>query len=43
MEFRRNKETGLLEAWEDGHKISEVITMGDDIREDDEDGINRDS
>lgn len=29
IEFKRNEETGILEAWEDGEKIGEVITMGD--------------
>ena len=31
IEFKRNKETGVLEAWKDGKKIGEVITMGDEI------------
>lgn len=31
IEFRRNKETGILEVWKDGKKIGEIITMGDDI------------
>lgn len=31
MEFIRNKETGILEVWENGEKIGEVITMGDEI------------
>ena len=30
-EFKRNKETGILEVWEDGKKIGEVDTMGDFI------------
>ena len=29
IEFKRNAETGILEAWENGKKIGEVITMGD--------------
>ncbi len=29
MGFIRNKETGLLELWEDGRKVGEVITMED--------------
>lgn len=29
MELVRNKDTGILEAWEKGRKIGEVITMGD--------------
>lgn len=31
IEFRRNKETGILEIWKDGKKIGEIITMGDEI------------
>lgn len=31
MEFIRNKETGILEAWKDDKKIGEIITMGDEI------------
>lgn len=26
----RNKETGILEVWENGKKIDEVIAMGDE-------------
>lgn len=33
MEFIRNEETGILEIWENGKKIGELITMGDDINE----------
>lgn len=33
IEFIRNKETGILEVWEDGKKIGEVSTMGDETRE----------
>lgn len=29
MEYKRNKETGILEIWQNGKKIGEVITMGD--------------
>lgn len=32
IEFRRNKETGILEVWKDGKKIGEVITMGDEVK-----------
>lgn len=32
VEFKRNKETGILEVWKDGVKIGEVITMGDDVK-----------
>lgn len=31
MEFKRNKRTGILEAWKDGKKIGEILTMGDMI------------
>ena len=31
IEFKRNKETGILEAWKDGEKVGEVITMGDEV------------
>lgn len=30
MELVRNKETGIVEAWESGVKIGEIITMGDE-------------
>lgn len=30
-EFIRNKETGILEVWENGKKVGEIITMGDEI------------
>lgn len=30
-EFRRNKETGIVEVWENGEKIDEVYTMGNEI------------
>lgn len=33
MEFVRNKETGMIEVWDNGKKIGEVITMGDDVNE----------
>lgn len=33
QEFVRNKETGVLEAWKDGEKICDVVTMGDQIDE----------
>lgn len=29
IEFKRNPETGILEAWKNGKKIGEIITMGD--------------
>jgi hypothetical protein len=30
-EFKRNKETGILEVWRDGKKVGEIVTMGDEI------------
>lgn len=33
MKFIRNKETGILEVFDDkGNKIGEVRTMGDDVK-----------
>ncbi len=32
IEFRRNKETGILEAWKDGKLIGSIITMGDEVK-----------
>lgn len=32
IEFKRNKETGIVEAWKDGKKIGEVVTMGDEVK-----------
>ena len=31
IEFKRNPETGIMEAYQDGRKIGEVHTMGDDL------------
>lgn len=31
IEFKRNKQTGELEAWKNGKKVGDIITMGDDI------------
>lgn len=31
VEFKRNKETGILEVWEGGKKVGAVITMGDEV------------
>ena len=31
IEFRRNKETGILEVWKDGKYVGNIITMGDEI------------
>ena len=36
VEFKRNKETGILETWKDGKKIGSVITMGDEIMHNEE-------
>ena len=33
IEFKRNKETGILEVWKDGKYVGDVITMGDEINE----------
>lgn len=30
-EFKRNKETGILEVWRDGKKIGEIVAMGDEV------------
>ena len=29
IEYRRNKETGILEVWKDGKYIGNIVTMGD--------------
>lgn len=34
IEFKRNKETGILEAWKNGKKVGDIITMGDIVNED---------
>lgn len=31
IEFKRNKETGILEVWKNGKKIGEIKTMGDEV------------
>ena len=33
IEFKRNNDTGILEVWEDGKKVGEIFTMGDEIIE----------
>ena len=39
MEIKRNEETGILQIWEGGKPIGEIITMGDvEGEEDDEAG-----
>lgn len=30
-ELRRNPDTGIVEVWEDGKKIGEIRTIGDEI------------
>ena len=38
MYLKRNKETGIVESFsDDGKKIGEVITMGDEIGKNEED------
>lgn len=32
-ELKRNKDTGVVEVWEDGKKVGEIVTMGDEINE----------
>lgn len=32
VEFKRNDKTGVLEVWENGKKVGEVTTMGDDVK-----------
>lgn len=32
IEFKRNKKTGVLEAWKDGKKVGEITTMGDNVK-----------
>lgn len=42
IELKRNKETGLVEAFEGEKKVGEVITMGDQVQkeeDDDEDSV----
>lgn len=31
IKFKRNNETGEIEAYKDGKKVGEVKTMGDDV------------
>jgi hypothetical protein len=32
IEFKRNKDTGIVEVWKDGKKVGEITTMGDEIK-----------
>jgi hypothetical protein len=34
IEFKRNKETGILEVWKNGKKSGEIATMGDKVGKD---------
>ncbi len=36
IEFRRNKETGVVEVWKNGEKVGEIATMGDEINGNDQ-------
>ncbi len=36
IEFKYNKETGILEVWKNGKKTGEIITMGDEINGNDQ-------
>lgn len=31
VEFRRNKDTGIIESWKDGKYIGSIISMDDQI------------
>lgn len=41
VELKRNEKTGIVEAYEEGNKIGEVVTMGDQVGKevDNEDSI----
>lgn len=32
IEFKRNKETGIVEVWKDGKKVGEIVNMGDEVK-----------
>lgn len=34
MDFKINKDTGIVEVWENGVKVGEIITMGDEVNGD---------
>lgn len=34
IEFKRNKETGMLEVWKNGKYVGNIITMGDEVKKD---------
>ena len=31
IEFKRNDETGIVEAWENGKKKGEIVSIGDEV------------
>jgi hypothetical protein len=33
-ELKRNKKTGIVEVWENGKKIGEIVTIGDMVKKD---------
>lgn len=37
IEFKRNKETGIVEVWKNGKKVGEIVTMGDLIMKEQDD------
>lgn len=32
IEFKRNKETGIVEIWKNGKKVGEMVNMGDEVK-----------
>lgn len=32
IEFKRNKDTGIVEVWKDGKKVGEIVNMGDEVK-----------
>jgi hypothetical protein len=32
ISFKRNKRTGIVEAWKDGKKVGRITTMGDEVK-----------
>ena len=39
--FKRNMATGLMEAYKDGKKVGEIVTMGDQIEEGESDELQK--
>lgn len=37
IEFKRNKDTGELEAYKNGKKIGNIKTMGDEVKKENDD------